>query len=84
MIDRRVVPHWPMAEANVTPRNEDAFLVRVAADFCDGMTSDFASLRARFVPDTSRCLTAVLAFRPMPRVKKGRAAWRKLVRAQSS
>ena len=49
--------------------------------FCAMDDSDFASLRARFVPDTSPLPHAVLGIPPNASLEEGRAAWRKLVRA---
>ncbi|MBQ0716743.1 MAG: TerB family tellurite resistance protein, partial [Sulfitobacter litoralis] len=71
--------HIAMADGMYHP-NEDAFLVRVAQIFAMD-DSDFASLRARFVPDTSPLPHAVLGIRPDASLEEGRAAWRKLVRA---
>jgi len=71
--------HIAMADGMYHP-NEDAFLVRVAQIFAMD-DSDFASLRARFVPDTSPLPHAVLGIPPDASLEEGRAAWRKLVRA---
>ena len=71
--------HIAMADGMYHP-NEDAFLVRVAQIFAMD-DSDFASLRARFVPDTSPLPHAVLGIPPNASLEEGRAAWRKLVRA---
>jgi len=74
-----VLFHIAMADGMYHP-NEDAFLVRVAQIFAMD-DSDFASLRARFVPDTSPLPHAVLGIPPDASLEEGRAAWRKLVRA---
>jgi DnaJ like chaperone protein len=71
--------HIAMADGTYHP-NEDAFLEEVASIF--GMSeASFASLRARFVPDTSPLPHAVLGIEPGASMEVARAAWRKLVRA---
>lgn len=42
--------------------------------------SDFASLRARFVPDTSPLPHTVLGIAPNATMEEAKAAWRQLVR----
>ncbi len=70
--------HIAMADGTYHP-NEDAFLADVAAIFGLSDTS-FASLKARFVPDTSPLPHAVLGISPNATKEEARAAWRKLVR----
>lgn len=71
--------HIAMADGTYHP-NEDAFLEEVAAIF--GMPdANFASLRARFVPDTSPLPYTVLGIAPGASMEEARAAWRALVRA---
>ncbi len=71
--------HIAMADGTYHP-NEDAFLARVAEIFAMD-EGDFASLRARFVPDTSPLPHTVLGIAPNATMAEARAAWRKLVRA---
>lgn len=70
--------HIAMADGTYHP-NEDAFLEDVAGIFgiSDG---DFASLKARFVPNTSPLPHTVLGIPPHASVEEARAAWRRLVR----
>ncbi len=71
--------HIAMADGTYHP-NEDAFLEEVADIF--GITPDaFASLRARFVPDSSPLPHTVLGIAPGAPLEEARQAWRKLVRA---
>ncbi len=70
--------HIAMADGTYHP-NEDVFLSRVAEIF-EVTESDFASLRARFVPDTSPLPHTVLGIAPDATLAEARAAWRKLVR----
>ena len=71
--------HIAMADGTYHP-NEDAFLEEVADIF--GMAPEtFASLRARFVPDSSPLPHTVLGIAPGASLAEARAAWRKLVRA---
>ncbi len=70
--------HIAMADGQYHP-NEDAFLTRVAEIFAMD-DNDFASLRARFVPDTSPLPHTVLGIKPDATQEEARAAWRKLVR----
>ncbi|MGJ5620294.1 TerB family tellurite resistance protein [Sulfitobacter sp. MF3-043] len=71
--------HIAMADGTYHP-NEDAFLAEVGEIF--GMpTEKFASLRARFVPDTSPLPHSVLGIAPGATLQEARDAWRKLVRA---
>lgn len=71
--------HIAMADGTYHP-NEDAFLEEVAGIF--GMSEgSFASLRARFVPDTSPLPHTVLGIAPGASMQEARAAWRALVRA---
>lgn len=70
--------HIAMADGTYHP-NEDAFLARVAEIFAMD-ESDFASLRARFVPDTSPLPHTVLGIAPNATMAEAKAAWRKLVR----
>ncbi|MEM5519748.1 molecular chaperone DjiA [Sulfitobacter sp. AS59] len=70
--------HIAMADGTYHP-NEDAFLTRVAEIFAMN-ESDFASLRARFVPDTSPLPHTVLGISPNASLEEGKAAWRQLVR----
>jgi len=70
--------HIAMADGTYHP-NEDAFLEEVAQIF--GMSeASFASLRARFVPDTSPLPHTVLGIAPDATREEARAAWRQLVR----
>ncbi len=70
--------HIAMADGTYHP-NEDAFLEDVANIF--GMSdSDFASLKARFVPNTSPLPHTVLGIPPDASLEQARTAWRKLVR----
>ncbi|MFC6638774.1 DnaJ domain-containing protein [Sulfitobacter sp. JBTF-M27] len=70
--------HIAMADGKYHP-NEDAFLEDVARIF--GMSdNDFASLKARFVPDTSPLPHTVLGIAPNATLEEARVAWRKLVR----
>ncbi len=71
--------HIAMADGTYHP-NEDAFLEEVADIFGMSQTS-FASLRARFVPDTSPLPHSVLGIAPGATLQEARAAWRTLVRA---
>ena len=71
--------HIAMADGTYHP-NEDAFLSQVAGIFAMP-EGEFAALRARFVPDTSPLPHAVLGIPPDASLEEGRAAWRKLVRA---
>lgn len=68
-----------MADGRYHP-NEDAFLERVAQIF-DMPEERFASLRARFVPDTSPLPHTVLGIAPDASLAEARTAWRRLVRA---
>ncbi|MEP5730756.1 MAG: molecular chaperone DjiA [Sulfitobacter sp.] len=71
--------HIAMADGTYHP-NEDAFLDDVAHIF--GLSdAQFASLKARFVPDTSPLPHTVLGIAPDATLEEARAAWRKLVRA---
>jgi DnaJ like chaperone protein len=71
--------HIAMADGTYHP-NEDAFLDDVAHIF--GLTDvEFATLKARFVPDTSPLPHTVLGISPNATLEEARAAWRKLVRA---
>ena len=70
--------HIAMADGQYHP-NEDAFLARVAEIFAMA-ESDFASLRARFVPDTSPLPHTVLGISPNATFEQARSAGRKLVR----
>jgi DnaJ like chaperone protein len=70
--------HIAMADGMYHP-NEDAFLTRVAQIFAMD-DSDFASLRARFVPDTSPLPHTVLGIAPNAAMAEAKAAWRQLVR----
>jgi DnaJ like chaperone protein len=70
--------HIAMADGTYHP-NEDAFLTRVAEIFAMD-ESDFASLRARFVPDTSPLPHTVLGIAPNATKAQAKAAWRQLVR----
>ena len=71
--------HIAMADGTYHP-NEDAFLEEVGRIF--GMSeASFASLKARFVPDTSPLPHTVLGIAPGASMKEARAAWRALVRA---
>lgn len=70
--------HIAMADGTYHP-NEDAFLARVAEIFAMD-ESDFASLRARFVPDTSPLPHTVLGIAPNATLAQAKAAWRQLVR----
>ena len=70
--------HIAMADGMYHP-NEDAFLTRVAQIFAMD-DSDFASLRARFVPDTSPLPHTVLGIAPNATMEEAKAAWRQLVR----
>ena len=71
--------HIAMADGTYHP-NENAFLEDVAAIF--GMDEDtFASLKARFVPDSSPLPRTVLGIGPNASLEEARAAWRRLVRA---
>jgi DnaJ like chaperone protein len=70
--------HIAMADGMYHP-NEDAFLTRVAQIFAMD-DSDFASLRARFVPDTSPLPHTVLGIAPNASMAEAKAAWRQLVR----
>jgi DnaJ like chaperone protein len=70
--------HIAMADGTYHP-NEDAFLEEVGQIF--GMSeASFASLRARFVPDTSPLPHTVLGIAPDATREEARAAWRQLVR----
>ena len=70
--------HIAMADGTYHP-NENAFLEDVAAIF--GMDEDtFASLKARFVPDSSPLPRTVLGIGPNASLEEARAAWRRLVR----
>ncbi|NNK15976.1 MAG: DnaJ domain-containing protein [Sulfitobacter sp.] len=70
--------HIAMADGKYHP-NEDAFLEDVAGIF--GISeNDFASLKARFVPDTSPLPHTVLGIAPDATLEEARAAWRRLVR----
>ncbi|MEW9921456.1 TerB family tellurite resistance protein [Marimonas sp. MJW-29] len=70
--------HIAMADGRYHP-NEDAFLEEVARIF--GISEDdFASLKARFVPDTSPLPHTVLGIPASASLEEARAAWRKLVR----
>jgi DnaJ like chaperone protein len=71
--------HIAMADGKYHP-NEDAFLEEVAGIF--GISdARFASLRARFVPDTSPLPHTVLGIEPGASQADARAAWRALVKA---
>lgn len=71
--------HIAMADGSYHP-NEDAFLEEVARIF--GLSeSSFASLRARFVPNSSPLPHTVLGIAPNASMEEARAAWRALVRA---
>ncbi|MFT6675281.1 MAG: DnaJ like chaperone protein [Sulfitobacter sp.] len=71
--------HIAMADGTYHP-NEEAFLETVAEIF--GMTeAEFATLKARFVPDTSPLPHTVLGIAPNASKEQARAAWRRLVRA---
>ncbi len=70
--------HIAMADGMYHP-NEDAFLTRVAQIFAMD-DSDFASLRARFVPDTSPLPHTVLGIAPNASMAEAKAAWQQLVR----
>jgi DnaJ like chaperone protein len=70
--------HIAMADGTYHP-SEDAFLARVAEIFAMD-ESDFASLRARFVPDTSPLPHTVLGIAPNATKEQAKAAWRQLVR----
>lgn len=70
--------HIAMADGKYHP-NEDAFLEDVARIF--GISdNDFASLKARFVPDTSPLPHTVLGIAPDATLEEARMAWRKLVK----
>ncbi len=70
--------HIAMADGTYHP-NENAFLEEVAAIF--GMGEDeFASLKARFVPDSSPLPRTVLGIGPNATVDEARKAFRRLVR----
>ena len=70
--------HIAMADGTYHP-NENAFLEDVAAIF--GVDEDtFASLKARFVPDSSPLPRTVLGIGPNASLDEARAAWRRLVR----
>ncbi|MDF1726352.1 MAG: molecular chaperone DjiA [Sulfitobacter sp.] len=70
--------HIAIADGSYHP-NEDAFLSRVATQF--GLDEDrFATLRSRFVPDSSPLPHVVLGVAPGASLQEARAAWRKLVR----
>ncbi len=71
--------HIAMADGAYHP-NEEAFLAQVSEIF--GLDENtFASLEARFVPDTSPLPHTVLGIAPGATKQEARAAWRKLVRA---
>ena len=70
--------HIAMADGTYHP-NEDAFLTRVAEIF-ELDDDEFASLRARFVPDTSPLPHTVLGIAPNATLEEARTAWRQLVR----
>lgn len=71
--------HIAMADGIYHP-NENAFLQDVAAIF-EISDAEFATLKARFVPDSSPLPHAVLGIAPDATQEEARAAWRKLVRA---
>ena len=71
--------HIAMADGLYHP-NEDAFLIRVAELFAMS-EEDFATLRARFVPDMSPLPHVVLGIKADATLAQARAAWRDLVRA---
>ena len=71
--------HIAMADGLYHPM-EDAFLVRVAELFAMP-EEEFATLRARFVPDTSPLPHVVLGVAADATLEQARAAWRELVRA---
>ena len=68
--------HIAMADGTYHP-NEDAFLSEVATIFAMP-EDDFATLRARFVPDTSPLPHTVLGIAPDATLEEARAAWRAL------
>jgi DnaJ like chaperone protein len=71
--------HIAMADGTYHP-NEDAFLEEVAGIF--GLSDrNFASLRARFVPDTLPLPHMVLGIEPDASKAEARAAWRALIKA---
>ena len=70
--------HIAMADGTYHP-NEDAFLTEVAGIF-DIADDEFASLRARFVPDTSPLPHTVLGIPANATRDQAREAWRALVR----
>jgi DnaJ like chaperone protein len=70
--------HIAMADGTYHP-NEEAFLAEVAAIF--GIDEErFATLKARFVPDTSPLPHTVLGISPGASRDEARRAWRRLVR----
>ncbi|MEX3316033.1 TerB family tellurite resistance protein [Sulfitobacter sp. PS-8MA] len=70
--------HIAMADGTYHP-NENAFLEDVAAIFRMD-EEDFASLKARFVPDSSPLPRTVLGIGPNATLEEARKAWRRLVR----
>ncbi|HAC49241.1 molecular chaperone DjlA [Sulfitobacter sp. HI0082] len=70
--------HIAMADGIYHP-NENAFLEDVAAIFGMGEEA-FASLKARFVPDSSPLPRTVLGIGPHATLEEARKAWRRLVR----
>ncbi len=70
--------HIAMAEGSYHP-TENAFLEEVAAIFGMGEEA-FASLKARFVPDSSPLPRTVLGIGPNATLAEARKAWRRLVR----
>lgn len=71
--------HIAMADGIYHP-NENAFLEEVAAIFALS-EDEFAALKVRFVPDASPLPHTVLGIPADATLEQGRAAWRKLVRA---
>ncbi len=70
--------HIAMADGTYHP-NENAFLEDVAAIFRMD-EEEFASLKARFVPDSSPLPRTVLGIGPNATLEEARKAWRRLVR----
>jgi DnaJ like chaperone protein len=71
--------HIAIADGTYHP-NEDAFLEEVAEIF--GLSEmEFATMKVRFVPDTSPLPHVVLGIAPNASLDEARTAWRALVRA---